>query len=125
MFEEIYYWIYFYLKRIKTNDTPAFNAYLLICTIQFFNFGTLLVLIDYFWKVEYEKNTVMCMELLVAGALCILNYFLFYSKREVIFLKYIDLIPQRRVRGKIFFWIYILFSFSIFFISVANLVKLK
>ena len=26
MFSELYYWMYITLRKIKTNDTPAFNA---------------------------------------------------------------------------------------------------
>lgn len=34
MYELIYYWMYFYLSKIKTNKTPAFNAFLLIVLLE-------------------------------------------------------------------------------------------
>jgi hypothetical protein len=126
MFNEIYFWMVFYLKKVKTNDTPAFNGYLILCMLQIFNFGTVWVLINYFFiKVNVNSDISVKICLFFGAVLCTLNYFLFYARRELIFLKYNCLKPKRKVKGQIFFWIYSLLSFAILLFSLANFVKLK
>ena len=38
-------------------------------------------------------------------------------------MKYKDVNSMRRVKGQIYFWIYVLLSFTLFYVSVANLVE--
>jgi hypothetical protein len=125
MFNEIYFWTYNYLRKIKTNDTPAFNSYLLICIFQGANVGTIWVIINYFLKVDIDKNTAVALGIVLTVLLSIINYFLLYANREDIFTKYNNLQTKRRLKGQIYFWIYVLMSFTLFYVSVANLVELK
>jgi len=85
MFKEIYFWMYYYIKRIKSNDTPAFSSYLLICILQSFNVGTIGILVNYFLKVNIDKNTTVLIGIVWAVLLSIINYFLLYAKREIKF----------------------------------------
>jgi len=125
MFKQIYYWMYSYLKRIKSNDTPAFNSYLLICILQGTNVGTIWVIINYFLKVDIDKSAAVSLGLVWTVLLSIFNYFLLYAKREDIFMKYNNIQTKRKIKGQIYFWIYVLLSFTSFYVSVANLVELK
>jgi hypothetical protein len=34
MFEEFFYLMYTYISKIRTNKTPVWNAYVLICVFQ-------------------------------------------------------------------------------------------
>lgn len=125
MYNEIYFWMHSYIKSIKSNDTPAFSSYLLICMLQTFNLGTIAVIANYYLKVNIEKNSAVIMGLIWAVLLSIINYFLLYGKREDIFMKYKNIQAKRRIKGQIYFWIYVLLSFTSFYVSVANLVELK
>jgi hypothetical protein len=125
MFNEIYFWMYSYLSRIKTNKTPAYSAYLIVSVLQIFNLGTLCVWINYFLKFDIDKNSAVYLGLILAATFSIVNYFVFYAKREVIFRKLEELQSNRKIKGQIYFWLYVILSFVIFFVSVANLVTPK
>jgi hypothetical protein len=122
MYKEIYFWMYSYLSRIKTNKTPAFNSYIIICVLQLFNIGTLGGVINFFFRTDIEKTLAVYVGLTTMCFLYILNYFLLYNKREEIFKKYKDAPARRRTTGQLYFWIYVLLSFTIFFVVIANLV---
>jgi len=93
--------------------------------LQTFNLGTIAVIANYYLKVNIEKNSAVIMGLIWAVLLSIINYFLLYGKREDIFMKYKNIQAKRRIKGQIYFWIYVLLSFTSFYVSVANLVELK
>jgi hypothetical protein len=114
--------MYSYLSKIKTNQTPAFNAYVIISVLQMFNLGTIGVWLNYFLSIDFNRNSAVYIGLFSIGILYILNYFILYARRKIIFEKYKDLITDRKKRGQIYFWLYIVLTFFIFFVSVANLV---
>ena len=127
MFRELYYWMYMYLRRIKTNDTPAINAYFLICLLQGFNIETITVLVSYILKynTREDRNTAIYIGLGLTVVLFIVNYFLLYTQKKVIFEKYEEALPAKKIKGQIYFWLYVILSFVIFFVAVANLVTPK
>jgi hypothetical protein len=122
MFDELYYWMYTRLTKIKSNDDPAFNAYFLIGFLQVANIGTVFVIINYFAKIQFAKNAYIYIGLSLAFVLAVLNYFTLYSKRQSIFKKYEQALPTRRKKGLLFFWIYTILSLIIFWTLVAFLV---
>lgn len=125
MFKELYYWMYMTLRKLKTNDTPAFNAYILICLLQIFNIGTLATIINYFSKINIDRNAAIYTGLGLAFILAVINRILLYNKRETIFKKHEEALPNRKEKGRIYFWLYVIFSFIVFFVAVANLVTPK
>jgi hypothetical protein len=124
MFRELYYWMYQYLRKIRTNDTPAINAYFLICLLQILNIGTLIVLTRYLLKTNASIDISTCIDKSIATyigigltvVLLAVNYFLLYSRRNEIFKQFDSLAPARRVRGNIFFWLYAILSFVLLFV---------
>ena len=125
MFQEIYYWMSTRLARIKSNDNPPFNAYFLICFLQAENIGTLFVIVNYFTKIHFVKNAYIYIGLSLALILFVINYFTLYAKREEIFEKYKKVLPKRKTKGLLYFWMYVLLSTIIFWVAVANLVTPK
>ena len=117
--------MYLILQNVKSNKNPAQNAYFLICILQIFNIGTIGVLINYFIKFDIDKTITVYSSLALALVVMFINYFLLYSKREGIFQEYKTLLPERKTKGKVYFWLYVVLSFVIFFVSVANLVTPK
>jgi len=104
---------------------PAFNAHFLIMMLQAFNIGTFIVIINYFAKIHFAKNAHIYIGLSLAFVLAVINYFYLYAKKEEIFKKYENLPPERKVKGLIYFWLYVLLSTIIFWTAVANLVPQK
>jgi hypothetical protein len=124
MFQEIYFWMYTYIKKIKTNGNPADSAYLLVSGLQSMNIGTIYILINYYLKlsIKIEKNTVIYIGLVLAGILFTLNYIILYSKHAAIEQKYISLAPERKKRGKLYLWIYVLLTIFLMFYLGSKLV---
>ena len=127
MFGELYYWMYTTLKKKNPNDTPEFNAYLLICILQLFNIATIVIVIKYFLNIyiniERDKSTYIGLGF--ALILAITNRFVLYNKREIIFKKYENLPVERQTKGQIYFWLYVVLSVVIVFTAGINLVPMK
>jgi hypothetical protein len=123
MFKEIFYWMSTRLAKIKSNDNPSLNAYFIICFLQSFNIGTLFIFLNYFAKLRFPKNAYIYFGVSLAILLLILNYQLYYKHKEEIFEKYEKFSPKRKVKGLVYFWLYVLLSTIIFFLSTAHLVQ--
>lgn len=122
MFEDFYYWMSSQLARIESNDDPPLNAYFVIGILQVFNIGTLFVIVNYFTKIHFAKNAYIYIGFFLALVLAVINYFYLYARREVIFKKYENLSPKRKKKGLFYFWLYVLLSTVIFWVSAAILV---
>jgi hypothetical protein len=124
MFRELYYWMYMTLRKLKTNDTPAFNSYILICLLQMMNILTIALIINCFLKINKntDRNTAIYMGIAMITVLYIVNYFLLYAQRVSIFEKYKDMPPERKTKGHIYFWLYVVLSVVVFFVAGVNLV---
>lgn len=104
---------------------PAFNAYILICLLQIFNIGTIATVINYFLKIDMKRDIAIYTGLGLAFIMVITNRFLLYNKREFIFKRYENIPIERRTKGQIYFWLYVVLSFVIFFVAIANLITPK
>lgn len=123
MFRTTFYWMYNYLSKIKTNDTPAFNAYLLLCMLNFFNIATIVIVLCYLLGINIKTSSKNPVYLVVGFMACLLivEYFLFYSKREAIINECKTMVKDEKTKSLIFFWIYIIVSYSSLFIVGFNL----
>jgi len=123
MYSFVYFFIHVFLQRVKSNTNPAFSALLLVMIFQILNLCTLAVWINYFLKIKFYKNTLVFLGLLLMLILFVLNFFLIYLKRDAVFIKYQKL--QIITKYQFIFWLYIVLSVLIYFVSVANLVELR
>ena len=125
MLKELYYWMYYHLLKVKTNDMPEFNAYILICILLYFNVATIMIIACYILGINLktEKNTGVYLGLFLGLSILVTNYFILYSKRTFIFEKFKAIPKERRHKRLIYFWIYVIFSFSALFIAGVNLTK--
>jgi len=114
--------MFYYLRSIKTNDTPAFNAYLLISLLQGLNIESIYIIVAYIFRFSYtpNKNIIIYIGLSLSIALFIINYFLLFAQRKNIFDKYELLSQKIKSKRMIYFWAYVTISVIIFFVSVAN-----
>jgi len=125
MFKELFYWMYINVNKIKTNDTPLFTSYLLICVLQMVNIETIFVFINYYLKIEISNSFAVYIGLVLAFSVMIINYFLLYTKRNNILKKYRDYTTKMKAKGQIYFWVYVILSFVIFYVAVVNMVTPK
>ncbi len=111
-----YYRIYKALKKVRTNDTPAFNAMILVVALQGMNIFSIYMLINYFLNLEFEKKQTLTMGVFVYIILLIPNYFYLFRNREEIMKKYQDETKENRIWGIIGLFLYIAVSITIFFV---------
>ncbi len=111
-----YYKIYNTLTKVKTNDTPAFNAMLLIILLQGFNIATLDGIIHYFfnWKIIRKENYVF-IGISLYLILAILNYFYLFRNRDKIVKLYQDEAKDDKIWGTILLILYIVITVTAFF----------
>lgn len=108
----IYYKLYHNLKRIKTNDSPATNAMILLSMIHMTNVVTIHILINHFFNIKIKllsKNEVITFAFLSGIIIYTFNYFLFCKKREEIYEKYRN---ESIYQSKIGYAILILYIFG-------------
>jgi len=123
MLKEIYYWMVYYLRKVKTNDRPEYNSFLLVSLMVFSNIATILVIVSYIFYIsikftEREITIVGLSSGLCVGLIC---YLFTYKQKREIHEKYNNLPKKRRIKGIVFFWIYSLLSIPLFYILVVNL----
>lgn len=125
MYTEVFYWIYYYLKKIKTNDMPAFNSLLILTFIQTFNFGSFAIIFNYLFNIEMtnKRQDIFIWSITWGVFLIIIDYIFIFSKREIIIKKYDSISESRKNKGIAFFWLYFLFSIILFFSLGINLVE--
>jgi len=123
MLQEMYYWMIYYLSKVKTNDMPKFNAYLLICVFLFANMGSIFVITCYLLHLDMSMviTNYKFAGLILAAIVMIPNYFYLFVKKDEICVKYKQSSLQRQQKGKIYFWIYALASIPLYFYLVVNL----
>jgi len=123
MFEEFYYWMYYYMLKIKTNDTPAFNAYILISMLIYFNIVTIIIVFCYFWEIslKIDKNIAYYLGMFLMICIFIAYYFILYSNRVSIFERCKAMSKRRKIKSLFLFWIYVIASYSLLFIAGINL----
>jgi len=118
--------MYCRLQKTKTNDTPAFNAYLLVCMAMCCNILTALVVLCYFFDISLKKDIGVngtYLGLILAVSISTINYFTLYSKRTSIFDKYKEMSKERESKRKIIWRIYEILSYLTCFIACANLIR--
>lgn len=83
----LYYKLYQCLKKVKTNDTPATNAMILLSMIHSLNIAFVQVLLNHFFNLKFKlasKNEIIAFAISLGLIIYIINYFHLYKKREEI-----------------------------------------
>lgn len=121
----LYYTFWQLLKKIKTNDTPATNAMLLISLCQILNIVAayfIICLITNMEVIDFPKSTLYIFSASIGSMLFFINYFVLYKKREVLVNKYMNETPKQRNKGRILLGLYF---FGSLFIAIYFGVKLS
>lgn len=108
----LYYKIYQDFKRIKTNDTPALNAMIVLTLFEGMNLLTVQCLINHYFKIKIDMNSkdqIMIFSTILYLLVLLINYLLLYKKREEICLKYNN---ESKLKSRVGFTILILYCIS-------------
>ena len=108
----LYYKIFQILRRIKTNDTPATNAMILLTMFELMNIATVQCLLNHYFKIKIEMNSkdqIMIFSIILYLLVLLINYLILYKKREGICLKYNN---ESKLKSRVGFAILILYCVS-------------
>jgi dolichol kinase len=114
----LYYKLYQTLRKVKTNDTPATNAMILLSVTQAINIVTIQVLINYFFNVKLllrSKYEIIIFAVSFMLIIYLINYFHLYKKHEKINEHYKNESKNKSTVGFIIMVMYILGSFILLF----------
>ena len=117
LFKGIYYWMYRFAKRFKTNDDPAFNAYLLVVLLEGLNLITIFGIISDNYLNKKSNNASIIIGFSIFIVVTLLNYFFIYSNRKIIVTKFSSLSPKTKTFQKVLFIGYFLFTLLLFYYS--------
>jgi DNA polymerase sigma len=101
------------VKTTRRKDQPFFNAYIGLSFLEYMNLGSIFAVVNYFLKYRVSKDASIYGTLILFALILLCNYFSLWVKKEAIVSRY-DSLPIKN--GKILVWIFIILSFSIFFI---------
>jgi hypothetical protein len=125
MFKELYYRLHKLLKKLNINDNPEFNAFIGISFFQCINILSLWVIINYLLNLDISMHNAIYSGVFLYVSLTTVNFFVLFKKKKVIKKKYDQLSTERQNKGKLYFWIYVVLSLMIFFVSVSYFVTPK
>jgi glucan phosphoethanolaminetransferase (alkaline phosphatase superfamily) len=101
---------------VKSNDTPAFNALLLLLVLLGFNILTAMSVIRYFFNFEISKNFVYSFGLVLYFILLFIGFKTLFGKQNEICKRYENETKEERRKGTIYLLLYIVLSVVLFFI---------
>ena len=119
----LYYKLYHSLKRVKTNDTPATNAMILLSMIHTANVATVQILLNHFFSIKIKlvsKDEIIVFAISLGLVLYAINYFQLYKKREEIYEKYKNESKQQSRIGYAILILYAIGSATILYIVGSN-----
>ena len=114
----LYYTLWQLLKLIRTNDTPATNAMLLISVCQMLNLLTAYFFINFYANVTgviLQKTTIVIICTAIGSIVYLINYFFLYKRREALDNKFRNETGKQRTTGRIVLGLYFFGTFFLAF----------
>lgn len=118
-----YYRIYKGLTKVKTNDTPALNAMVLLIALQAFNILSVFGIINYFFRLELDKQQVIIGGISLYIILLVPNYIYLFRKRNEIIKRYQNETAPQKTKGVILLLLYIVITITVFFVLGETIVQ--
>jgi len=125
MFSELYFWLYEYLKKVKTNENPGFNAFIGISFFQGINILTIGGIVNYFFAIDIPRNTAIFSGIFIYVSITAVNFFSLFRRRNKITEKFVKVSAERQSIGKLYFWLYVLATMALAVYVLTNLVTPK
>ncbi len=114
----IFYTFWKLLRLIKTNDTPATNALILITVCQLLNIQAAYFMFNLYAKVnlvDHSNSTVIFYIIFIGLLLIILNYFFIYRKRDLLANKYKNEAKNQKAFRRLLVLLYFFGTFILVF----------
>jgi hypothetical protein len=118
-----YYRIYKGLTKVKTNDTPALNAMVLLIALQAFNILSVFGIINYFFRLEFDKQQVIIGGISLYIILLVPNYIYLFRKRNEIIKRYQNETAPQKTKGVVLLLLYIVITITVFFVLGETIVQ--
>jgi len=115
MYKAFYYWIYYYLTKIRTNDDPAFNSLMIITLLQGCNLISIGRLIFKANHLHLEKQNAIILGSVFVVGLMVFNYLYLYHRRSVIFETARAYKKLKTNLTRFIFWLYVIGSMAFFY----------
>jgi len=113
----VYYRIYQILKKVKSNDTPAFNSLIFLIILQALNIISLLAVGNFFKFINMTKSQAIFYAISLFLLLLIANFLLVFRRFNKIIKKYENESKSKRRKGTLLVISYVLFSVILFIIG--------
>jgi Na+-driven multidrug efflux pump len=111
----IFYWLCYYLHKIKSNSNPEKNAFFILTMHLFFNFTTILIILRYIFKFELSHNEYTWIVIIYSIIAYTLNAIIFRKEaREKTKKEYVNIPEKQKKLDKIIFWSYMLLTLPLF-----------
>ena len=123
MIAYFYYKIFNALTKVKTNNTPALNAMLLIVILQGLNIFSVLMIIDYYFNLDIGIQYSSIIGLSLYIIMLIPNYFYLFRRRGNIVKRYENETKEDKTWGTIGLLLYVVFSIAVFFVLGETIVE--
>ena len=120
MYQAIYYWVYYYLSKVKTNKTTAFNAFLLIVLLEGANCISIGRFIYNATHFNSDDQTATVYGTIVVLSLMGFNFFYLYQRRDTIFKQVSEYSESQLKSSNGIFWIYVIASILFIVVVVMN-----
>lgn len=114
----IFYTYWKLLKLIRTNDTPATNALILLSVCQLLNLQATYFILSLYADVDlinHSNSAILFYIILIGSILILLNYFFIYRRRELLANKYKNETKNQKAFRRILVLLYFFGTFFLVF----------
>jgi hypothetical protein len=125
VFKKLYFGLSELLEKVRTNDNPYFNAFIGISFFQCMNVLTISAIINYFFTFNVSKNIAIYLGIIIYVIITIFNFFYLFRKRNEIEKKFEEYSIEKRRKGKLYLWTYILLTIVIFLFVIIYMTTPK
>lgn len=116
MLGQLYYWMYHYLTKVKTNDQPFFNAYLGITFFFCLNITAVGRTLYHFKLISSDKEGASLLGIVMYLFVSIPLFFHLFQRRKLILDTINRYSIQKLKMSKVYFWAYIFTSLTLMYL---------
>lgn len=119
MIKNLFYFLYWFLTKYKVVQNPSIHSFTHICVIIGLNLATLYNILFHFYDISLVNKGIdlRFWGLIIGLIIMIINYFTWYSKRQIIIVKYKQMPRKEKVRRSVLSIVYVVVSLLGFYFT--------